>query len=137
MSWLVDTCVLLDILDADPAFGEASARTLDALSSDGLDISPVTWVELAPAFWGDAAREEIFLREVGVGVSPLWDATAMRAAGTAWSAHVAAKRKGTVAKRPIADILIGALALRHEGLVTRNAADFSRHFPGLRIVVPK
>ena len=33
-------------------------------------------------------------------------------------------------------VLIGALALRHEGLVTRNPDDFRRHFPALRIVVP-
>lgn len=136
MSWLVDTCVLLDVLQGDPTFGEASARTLDALAADGLDISPVTWVELAPYFLGDAAREEMFLREVGIRVSWRLDESAVKAAGAVWAAHVAAKRAGTVPKRPIADVLIGALALRHDGLVTRNEKDFRRRFPGLRIVVP-
>lgn len=43
---------------------------------------------------------------------------------------------GLAAKKPIADVLIGALALRHDGLVTRNPADFRRHYPSLRIVEP-
>jgi hypothetical protein len=30
MAWVVDTCVLLDVLEDDPSFGRASASTLDA-----------------------------------------------------------------------------------------------------------
>ena len=136
MSWLVDTCVLLDILHGDPVFGPASARTLERLSPDGLEISPVTSVELAPYFLGDSQRQEMFLREVGIMVSSNWDIAARRAAEAAWAAHVESKRKGLAAKKPIADVLIGALALRHDGLVTRNPADFRRHYPDLRIVEP-
>ena len=137
MSWLVDTCVLLDILDADSTFGPASARTIDRLMPDGLEVSPVTTVELAPSFLGNSDREEYFLREIGVSVSATWDRFARRAAEAAWAAHIAAKRKGLATKKPIADILIGALALRHDGLVTRNEADFHRYYPSLRIVVPQ
>lgn len=136
MSWLVDTCVLVDIIESDPVFGPASARTLDRLAPEGLEISPVTSVELAPAFLGDSDREETFLRDHGVAVSSNWDEAAQRAAEAAWAAHITARRKGLAAKRPIADVLIGALALRHEGLVTRNAADFRRHYPSLKIVEP-
>jgi predicted nucleic acid-binding protein len=50
MSWLVDTCVLLDVIDGDSEFAVSSAETLDSLASEGLEISPVTAVELAPAF---------------------------------------------------------------------------------------
>lgn len=136
MSWLVDTCVLLDIVDGDSAFGRASARTLDRLAKDGLEISPVTAVELSPAFLGDSDRESSFLRDHGVEVSANWDLAARRAAEAAWAAHVLARRKGFAPKRPVADVLIGALALRHEGLVTRNPDDFHRFYPSLRIVVP-
>ena len=136
MSWLVDTCVLLDVIDGDSEFAVSSADTLDFLASDGLEISPVTAVELAPAFLGDAERQDSFLRDHGVSVSHLWDTVAQRAAQTAWAAHVAAKRRGIERKRPVADILIGALALRHDGLITRNADDFRRHYPSLNIRIP-
>ena len=66
MAWVVDTSVLLDIHLADPAFSRASAECLSKYCADGLAISPVTYVELAPAFGGDAALQEQFLAEVGI-----------------------------------------------------------------------
>jgi predicted nucleic acid-binding protein len=36
----------------------------------------------------------------------------------------------------VADVLIGALALRHDGLITRNGDDFLALYPKLRIVDP-
>ena len=136
MSWLVDSCILIDIIDGDSDFSQASADLLDAYADSGLAISPVTAVELAPAFLGDAEREAVFLEEHGVEVSQRWDIVAQRAAQSAWAAHISAKRRGREPKRPVADILIGALALRHDGLITRNPDDFKRHFPSLRIETP-
>lgn len=136
MSWLVDSCVILDVLDSDSEFGPSSAEIIDNMVSEGLYISPVTAVEIAPSFLGDAEREELFLREIGVCISHLWDSVAQQAAQSAWAAHIAAKRRGQARRRPVADILIGALALRHDGLITRNVEDFRRHFPSLNIKVP-
>ena len=50
--WVVDTSVLLDIHSADAAFSQASAECLAKYCAEGLVISPVTYVELAPAFDG-------------------------------------------------------------------------------------
>lgn len=136
MSWLVDSCVLIDIIDGDSFFSQASASILDEYADSGLEISPVTAIELAPAFLGEADREDIFLRDHGVSISDRWDDTARRAAQAAWSRHIAAKLRGLAPKRPIADVLIGALALRHDGLITRNPADFKALFPSLRIETP-
>ena len=36
MTWVVDTCVLLDILDEIPPFAEAAAEALDVKSQDGM-----------------------------------------------------------------------------------------------------
>jgi hypothetical protein len=36
----------------------------------------------------------------------------------------------------VADALIGALAARHEGIITRNGPDFRSFYPNLRIVDP-
>ena len=50
MPWVVDTCLLIDVAEADPAFCTASAALLDAKRPEGLTISPVTYAELAPVF---------------------------------------------------------------------------------------
>jgi hypothetical protein len=56
MTWVVDTCVVLDVLEGDPEFGLASARLIDNLASEGLSLCPVSYIELAPAFSGDKKR---------------------------------------------------------------------------------
>lgn len=59
MSWIVDTCVLLDVRLADPKFGRASAACLEAHSPDGLRLCPITFVEIAPSFRGDVTRQKL------------------------------------------------------------------------------
>ncbi len=136
MSWVIDTCVLLDIALGDPQFALGSAQTLDRLREDGLIACPVTLVEIAPALGGrpDAARA--FCAGIGIPLDTVWTADDTLAAMKAWSAYVAAKRAGLSAKRPIADILIGAFAQRRRGLITRNATEFRRWFGALPIVDP-
>ncbi len=36
MPWVVDTCLVIDVLDDDPDYGRASALLLDSKASDGL-----------------------------------------------------------------------------------------------------
>lgn len=137
MAWVVDTCVLLDVLEDDPAFGAASAELLERLLADGLEICPVTFAELAPAFAGDCGLQEEFLVGVGVSLPPAWQEDDTVAAHQGWARHVRRKRRGGHPRRPLADVLIGAHATRRSGLVTRNSGDFRPIFPDLRIVVPE
>ena len=136
MSWVVDTCVLADVLEADPDFAGASADALDALAPQGLVISPVTFVELAPAFHGNIADQRAFLAALGIEVADTLPPDALLAAHRAWNRQIQHKRAGTTRKRPIAGVLIGALATAHDGLLTRNADDFRALFPTLRLHVP-
>ena len=136
MSWIVDTCILLDIFEADPEFATASADVLDRLGSDGLELAPVSYVELAPAFHGDHFAQDEFLALLGISCNPDGSRDDLLSAHKAWHSQVIRKRQGTAPKRPIADVLIGALALRHDGLITRNPADFKALFPSLRIETP-
>lgn len=136
MTWVVDTSVVIDVLEDDPEFGEASARTLDALADDGLAICPVTYAELAPAFEGSRELQEEFLTGVGVSFSESWTRQDTLAAFEAWHAHVQRRRRGEGPRRPIADILIGAFAQRFQGIVTRNGDHFRPAFPGLTIREP-
>ena len=50
MTWVVDTCIILDILDRHPEFAEMSSRALQSKLDDELAIAPITYVELSPAF---------------------------------------------------------------------------------------
>jgi len=136
MTWVVDTCVLIDVLEDDPSFGESSARLIDADSSDGLVISPVTYAELAPAFEGNPNLQDEFLEGVGVGLREDWSFEDTRNAHAAWHAHIQRRRAGKAAKRPLADILIGSFALRFQGLITRNPEDFQTAFPSLELRLP-
>jgi predicted nucleic acid-binding protein len=134
--WVVDTCVVLDVLENDPSFGLASARCLEKLFVDGLCVSPVTMVELAAAFRGDLAEQKRFLDQAGISSAQSWSAADTEAAHRAWNEYVHARRSARVPKRPVADLLIGGFALNRDGLVTRNAADFQRWFPKLVIREP-
>jgi predicted nucleic acid-binding protein len=133
MSWAVDTCVLIDLLENDPTFGETSADLLEKSSRDGLVICPVTMVELAPAFDGSLGTQKHFLEQVGIDFTEGWTLADTECAHRAWHAYIQARRASDAPKRPIADLLIGAFACRHQGLITRNPTDFRRWFPKLKL----
>jgi len=136
MPWVVDTCLVLDVLDADPDFGRKSAQLLDRKRIEGLVVCPVTFIELAPAFDGDLKEASFFLDQVGIAHESVWQADDTLNGFSAWNLHITQKRKGNSPKRPIADILIGAFALRFHGLLTRNTVDFKSSFPVLKVVSP-
>ena len=136
MSLVVDTCVIIDVLDGRSPFSEASAKTLDKYADEGLLIAPISYVELAPAFLGDENRERDFLLDLGIDLPPLIDNTDLSAAHAAWYRQVLRKRQGKTVRRPIADVMIGALASVSGGLITRNVKDFRALFPKLRIISP-
>jgi len=136
MSWVVDTCIVIDVLENDPLFGLRSATLLEQKLGEGLSICPVTFVELAPAFEGDREEQERFLDQAGIDFRSGWTAADTRTAHHAWQVHISARRSGILPKRPIADVFIGAYASNRRGLITRNPVDFRRNFPNLQILVP-
>ena len=136
MTWVVDTCVVLDVLEGDPDFGLASARLIDKLAGEGLTLCPVSYIELAPAFLGDKERQNEFLREIRIDYAQSWDWSDTQQAHKAWYRYVNRRRQDRITKRPVADILIGAFACGRKGLLTRNEADFRAVFPTLTITTP-
>jgi predicted nucleic acid-binding protein len=139
MSWVVDTCVLLDILEDDPEFGLTSARCLKARLDEGLLACPVTSLELAPAFIGDLGAQRRFLAQCGVSDAEDFTIADIRLGYSPWNNYVAAKRRrrsSKLPKRAIADMMIGAFACRFNGLITRNESDFRPWFPELVILDP-
>jgi predicted nucleic acid-binding protein len=136
MAWVVDTCLVVDLLENDPVFGLPSARLMESLLAEGLLLCPVSYIELAPAFRGERGLQDEFLRKAGIRFDADWQPEDTLAAHAAWHRQVQRRRSGAVGKRPAADILIGAFALRHRGLLTRNPADFKAAFPELRMRAP-
>jgi predicted nucleic acid-binding protein len=139
VAWVVDTCVLLDILEDDPEFGRVSARCLKARLDEGLLVCPVTSLELAPAFLGNLAAQRQFLARCGVSEDESFTAADVRCGYGPWHHYIVGKRQRksrALPKRPIADMMIGAFASRFDGLITRNGPDFRPWFPDLVIVDP-
>lgn len=133
---VVDTCILIDIADDDASFASASVECLTRHLSDGVLLSPVSYVELAPVFAGSTQLLDEFLVGLGVDASEVFTPIDRVTAFRAWARHVTEKRAGRARRRPAADALIGALAARHDGLITRNGDDFRSFYPNLRIVDP-
>ena len=136
MTWVIDTCILIDILKADPVFSKASSQAIQSKMDDVLVVAPITYVELAPAFKGDVVAQDNFLDALWIGHDFQGDTNAVLAAHKAWYEHVLRKRSGLTAKRPIADVMIGAYAFSKGGLITRNEADFRPLYPSLTIFNP-
>jgi predicted nucleic acid-binding protein len=132
VAWVVDTSVLLDIRQNDPQFGPPAAECLVRHLPEGLVLCPVTYIELAPEFAGDSALQEEFFQRVGIRWLEPWTRQDTQNAFKLWADHIAKKRSGHMGKRPVADVLIEAFALRFQGLITRNA----RHFSTVIVVTP-
>lgn len=136
MIWVVDTCVVIDLVERDSEFGAVSAAALASKIDDSFVIAPITYVELGPVFDGDRERQDAFLKESWIDFDFAGNKDAVLAAHKAWYEHVLRKRKGEVTKRPIADVMIGAYALQKGGLITRNEDDFRSLYPTLNIYNP-
>ena len=137
MSRVVDTCILIDILENDPDFGRASALCLRDYAPRGLVICPLSMIELSPAFGGDLQRQQEFLRLCGVDYDLDFDSVDVVRAHQAWNQYIQKKRLQKTPKRPTADLMIGAFATRFDGLITRNQKDFKPWFPELKLIAPR
>jgi len=136
VAWVVDSCVVLDIALDDPAFGASSAKCLSQALRDGLFLCPVTQIEIAPCFNGDMRHIRAFAALIGAQLTMDWLPIDTECAMKAWHAHIAQKKKGEAMRRPVADVLIGAFALRAGGLITRNRKHFAALYPSLKMLEP-
>lgn len=137
MRTAVDTSVLLDVLTADPRFGEASRGALrQAFDGGALVACDVVWAEVRAHF----SSEDAFARTmdaIGVRFDAV-DEAAAQLAGRMWRESRPAPRPGGAGRgRVIADFLVGAHALcRAEALLARDRGYFRSHFRGLKVIDP-
>ncbi len=93
-------------------------------------------MELGPSFSGDDVAAEAFLVALRIGTSEFWSQADSILAHRLWHQFQARRRQQQTAKRPVADVLIGAFAQRFQGIITRNASDFRNILPTLTVIEP-
>ena len=101
MTWVLDTCVLLDLACNDKIFADCASRAIQSKLDDVLTIAPITYVELAPQFLGDVERQNEFLRDLWIECDFGGSMDSVLAAHHAWYEHVLRKRKESVGTHPI------------------------------------
>lgn len=129
----VDTNVLLDVLTADPRFGNASRGALARCIQEGsLVACEVVWAEIAAAFPTRKAFDRS-METMGLAFEAL-DEPAAASAGLSWRRYRAA---GGSRRRILADFLIGAHADLHaDRLLTRDRGFYRSYFSRLTVLEP-
>jgi predicted nucleic acid-binding protein len=130
----VDTNILIDILEPDPVFGEASKEALKICLQQGHVVAcEVVWAETATAYQDALPLLLAALEDMGIQFSPLSQATALAAAHS-WHTY---RQKGGTRQRIAADFLIGAhAAMQCDQLLSRDSGFFREYFSGLTVINP-
>lgn len=130
---LVDTCVLLDVVQNDPKWAEWSQAELEkAAAHGGLVINPIIYAEFSVWYDNFVLLEET-LSQFGITFEEL-PREALFLAGKAFRQYRA--RRGTRAS-VLPDFFIGAhAAVRELPILTRDTARFRAYFPSVALLAP-
>ena len=130
---LVDTNVLLDVLEDDPEWADWSQANLDAATAtDTLAINPIIYSELSIAF---ARIEE--LEAVIAEASLNMESIPREALFLAGKAFLSYRRARGIRRSVLPDFFVGAhAAVAHCGILTRDVARYRTYFPKVRLITP-
>jgi predicted nucleic acid-binding protein len=131
---LVDTNVLLDVLQDDPQWADGSQGQLEAASlTDPLLINPIIYSELSMAFERIEELENT-LTEISVALEEI-PREALFLAGKAFLMY--RRRQGTKTG-VLPDFYIGAhAAVAGYPILTRDAGRYRSYFPTVRLIMPE
>jgi len=130
----VDTNILIDVLEADPEFGEMSCNALMKASNEGgLLVCDVVWSELFTLYHGqeEMLREKLSMMQVEF--SPLTQ-KASEIAAHCWHAY---RTRAGDRRRIVADFLVGAHAMTQcDCLLSRDRGFYRNYFSSLNLIDP-
>lgn len=132
---LVDSNVLIDVLDRDPNWFEWSAANINRAAFGAyLFVNPVVIGEMAPRFEAlDDLR--VLLAAMLIDVEPLMPEGAFLA-GKAFQVH-RRRKQPMAAKSILADFLIGGHAQSlNATILTRDPRFYRSYFPGVPLITP-
>ncbi|WP_408597825.1 type II toxin-antitoxin system VapC family toxin [Limnohabitans sp.] len=131
---LVDTNVLVDVLQNDPDWVDWSIAQLRAQSQiHRLIINPIIYAELSLTFSSVEALDRV-LADMVLPVVEV-PKPALFLAGKAFVQY---RRRGGQKSNVLADFFIGAhAAVARLPLLTRDAQRYQRYFPSVRLVTPE
>ncbi len=130
---LVDSNVLLDVLEEDPEwYGWSSEHLSRCAEHSSLAINPVIYAEVSIGFNRIEELEEALPAELFQRLQMPWEAAFL--AGKSFLKY---RRAGGNRRSPLPDFFIGAHAVV-EGmtLLTRDAARYKTYFPKLKLIFP-
>ena len=130
---LVDTNVLVDVLQNDPQWADWSiARLRSQASLHALVINPIIYAEVSMSFTTLEALDDV------VGTLALeWREIPRPALFLAAKAHAQYRRRGGAKLQVLPDFFIGAhAAVEGWPLLTRDASRFRSYFPTLEVLAP-
>ena len=130
---LVDSNVLLDVLEDDPVWFPWSSRHLAACAEEWtLVINPIIYAEVSIGFQRIEELEAVFPADTFERRPLPWEAAFL-----AGKSYLAYRRSGGVRRSPLPDFFKGAhAAVEGLTLLTRDPARYRTHYPRLRIVAP-
>jgi predicted nucleic acid-binding protein len=130
---LVDTNVIVDVINDDPGWAEWSRRELaSAKAQDALAINDVVYSELSGGYARVGDLDQA-LEGVGIALVPT-PRFALFVAGKAYQRY---RRSGGTRTGVLPDFFIGAHAIVTESpLLTRDPRRYRRYFPGVTLIAP-
>lgn len=131
---LVDTNVLIDVLENDPQWSDWSIDQLRAQAKvRQLIINPVVYAELSTAFSTVEALDHA-IEGLGLTVIEI-PRPALFLAGKAFVRY---RRQGGAKSNVLADFFIGAhAAVSGFPILTRDARRYEAYFSGVNLIVPE
>ena len=130
---LVDSCVLIDVFDADPQWQQWSLDALQGHHAQGMAVNALICAEIAPSFDGPQSMQRA-LDLVHLVYAPLSQASAFVAA----QAFALYRQNKGSKLTTLPDFFIGAHAQTQAWpILTRDKARYKTYFPAVKLITPE